>query len=449
MSNPHEETPDAGKVPEYAGLEVQVETTAPCVATVRFTVRQEEIKKMRGRGLQNLGRNARYKGFRPGKAPVHLLERDYGTRVDAELVQLFMNQAYDTAVRREGLRPAATPRIDEEGVDFNPSADFRHEFQVWLRPEVELGEYKGLAIEGASTLVSEEEVETAIAEFKRRESRPEEAGEEGLAVDGVASCRIEFLVPEEEEPVLHRDGIRLNPTTPLNGVDKDAFAKELTGAKQGEQRELAFAFPDDFPLESARGRTGIVRLTLTEVYRIIPPTDEEFLRLIGVENEEEMRTTLHQRMTEAKEEQERTRVEMALIDRLIEENAMELPEEMVAMQAEAKVTELRASLGELEVGEAELEERLAVEREQAMEQTARAMRAVYIMEEIARREEVDVTKEDVMGELQQIAERNGTSIDEVRKYYQEQGLFQQLGLELLERKVRSFLRESADIQSPG
>ncbi|MEW6071583.1 MAG: trigger factor [Planctomycetota bacterium] len=435
--------------PSYPGLEVEVETTGPCVATVRFRVQKEEVRRMRAQGLRNLGKRARYKGFRPGKAPLQLLEHDFGARVDAELIELLVNRAYDTAVRRDGLRPAATPRVDRGDLAFDPEADFRHSFEVLLRPTIELGAYKGLEIEGTATEVAEAELEGAIEDFRRRESRAEPAGEEGLSEDGFASCRIEFLLPEEEAPVLDKAGIRLNPKTPLNGVDPALFAERLAAARAGEVRELEITYPADFPHEAARGRKGTVRLTLNEVLRIVPPTAEEFLRLVGAENEAEMREKLRARMAEAKEEHERQRIEMALIDRLVEQNPMEIADSLVDAQVDAKMAELRESLGNLKVAEAELEERLATERERAWEQTARAIRAVYIMEEVARLEGLAVTGEDVRSEMQAIAERNGTTLDEVRKYYREQGLLQQLGLELLERKVRSFLRESADIRFPG
>ncbi len=142
-------------------------------------------------------------------------------------------------------------------------------------------------------------------------------------------------------------------------------------------------------------------------------------------------------------------MEMALIDQLIEQTPMELPEAMIELQVEAKVDEMRESIKDMELEEAAIQERLDMERQQAYDQTTRAMRAVYLIEEIAKAEELQVPQEDMLGEIQQIAVRNGTEPEEVRKYHQEQNLLHQLGLELLERKVRSFLRESADIQISG
>jgi trigger factor len=125
---------------------------------------------------------------------------------------------------------------------------------------------------------------------------------------------------------------------------------------------------------------------------------------------------------------------------------MELPEPMLEAQVQARIGELRQSLVEQEMPPEEVEKRLESETQNILASSARAMKAVYLMEEIAKAEDIQISEQDIVGELRGIAQRNNTDFEEVRKYYQQEGLVQQLALELLERKVRSLLRESADIQ---
>jgi FKBP-type peptidyl-prolyl cis-trans isomerase (trigger factor) len=115
-------------------------------------------------------------------------------------------------------------------------------------------------------------------------------------------------------------------------------------------------------------------------------------------------------------------------------------------QTRARMAELRESLSAQGVVGEEIEERLAAEERRVLAETQRALRALYLMEAIAAKHELQVQQADLLTELRAIAERNGAPLDEVRKYYQEQGLFGQLAMELMERKVRSFLREAADIR---
>lgn len=431
----------------HPGLEVEVEHTGPCTATVRFTVSPEEYARTRDRGLKQVSQRTRMKGFRPGKMPRAILEKHFGAEVDREAVQHFLNHAYDVAIRDHELRPAAHPRVDLESIAA-PAAGtpLEHRFEVWLRPQVQLGDYRGIPVEPRPTEVDDEELERTLEDVRRQNARPEPAGDEGLAEDGMAVCRVAFLVEGRDEPVLEREGLRLGPRTTPAGVEEESYRQGMIGAKAGETREFPLVIPESFPEEAVRGAQGTCRIVLDQVYRIVLATDDELARMLKVEGPDALREEVRTRIRAAKEDQERHRIESEILERLIAEHPMDLPQPLLEAQAEARVEELRQSLTEQGFPAEEVEERLAEERAQALEGSARAMRAVYLMEEIAKVEGIQVTAPDLEAEMRSIAERNETDLDEVRKYYRQEGLVQQLALELLERKVRSFLREAADIQ---
>lgn len=443
---------------DHPGLDVRVERTGPCVASVHLSVTGDEFQGSRRESLQHIARRTRLKGFRPGKVPPAMIERQYGAEIDRDVVEHLVRHAYETAVRDGELRPATQPRIDLESVrppvrkEGDGYEDWEHEFEILLRPEIELGRIEGIEVESRPIEIDDEELDAAAEDLGRQLSRPEPAGDEGLPADGMAVCRLEFLREGGEEPVLDRDGIRLSPKTAPRGIDAEAFEAALTGAAAGTTHELPIAFPEDFPVEDARGEQGTCRLTVSEAYRIVAPSVEELVERLGVEPGEDeapdqaLRAELRKRLEASKREAEDRRVESALLDRLIEEHPMELPEPLVSAQVESRVAELRQGLEGQGLEPAEVEARLAEERKQAFEATSRAMKAVYLMEEIARARDLQVGDQDIEGELRSIAKRNGVELAEVRKYYREQGLVQQLALELLERKVRSFLREKADIR---
>ena len=439
---------------DHPGLDLHVERTGPCLASVRVRVSAEEFQKSRALGFRNVARRTRIKGFRPGKAPAALLERQFGEEIDREVVQHFFQHAYDTAVRENDLRPAAQPRIDLGPTAPAAGESWEQEFEILLRPDIELGQVEGLEIEGQPIEVSGEEIDAALEDLRRQLSRPEPAGDEGLPADGMAVCRLEFLRPEHEQAVLDREGIRLTPRTPPPGLEAEAFESALTGARVGDVRQIDIVFPDDFPDEEARGEKGTCRVTVSEAFRIIPPTDEELRERLDVplqegdDAEAGLRAFVRARIESSKHEAENRRIENALLDRLLAEHPMELPEPLVASQVDARVAELRQALEAQNLDPAQIKERLAEEGRQASEATSRAMRTIYLMEEIARAKDLRIGEKDLEDELRTIAQRNGAELAEVRKYYQDEGLFQQLALELLERNVRSFLRESADIKLP-
>lgn len=434
---------------EHPGFDVKVERSGPCTAKVQFTVPATEYKKARELGLHDVAQRTRVKGFRPGKTPLNLVEKQFGAEVEKEVLQHFLNHAYEKAIQEHGLRPAAHPRVNLEELKPAPGADLMHSFEILLRPEIKLGTYKGLKVARQKIDVSDAEIDQTQAEIRRQNARVEPAGDAGLEAEGLALAKLVFQLEGETAPVLERDGIRVSPKSAMNGVEASAWEQALVGAKSGETREVALTFPSDFPEERARLREGRVVITTSEVVRVLLPSPEEIQKAFGVTGAEALRDVLRGRIRSAKEEQEDQRIETLLLDLLLEGHPMDLPEALVADQVKSKAAEFEKALAGQGVAEADLAERVAAESKSFEDMTRKAMRAVYLMEAIAKSEDIKVNDQDVKAEIQAIATRNSASVDEVRKYYQDERMLPQLALELLERKVRGFLRGSADIQAPG
>ncbi len=430
----------------HEGFDIQVERTGPCQARISLKVSPEEFRKSRRSALEHMARRTRRKGFRPGKTPLSMLEKEFGSAVDRDVVQHFLNHAFDDAVKHHDLRPALQPRVDVDAIRASPAEGFEHAFEVVLRPTIELGQVVGLSVERQPTEVSDEDVARTLEEVRRQQARTEPAGDAGLPEDGMALARLSYVVDGEEEPALEREGLRLSPQAPPPGVEAEAFKAALVGAKAGDERRFPLTIPDDFPEEAARGKQGACVVEVKEAFAIRVATDEELCESLEVPDRAALEAKVRERMQEAREAQERTRIETALLEQLLEAHPMELPEALVVNQVAARAEELRASLTQQGLAEEALEERLAQEQPELRQSSEKALRAVYLMEEVAKKHELTVRAEDFAAEFEQIAQRNRVPLDDVRKYYREEGLLQQLALELLERKVRSFLRESADIR---
>jgi trigger factor len=432
---------------DHPGLSVAVEKK-PGKAEVTFTIAADELERARGKEYAALSRRVSLKGFRPGKTPRAMLEKHFSADVEKSLVEHFLQHAYEKAVADGELRPAAFPRIDLGENVPKKGADWSHAFEILLRPDVALGQIEGLEIEGKPVDVTDEEVENALGEIRRANSRAEPT-EDGLLEDGMALATLDFFRADTAESCLTREGMRLSPKTPPHGVDPAIYEQTLTGAKAGEERELEMTFPDNFPVEEARGERGKVRFALTGVMRIVPPSDEELFKAFEATDDASLRVKLKERMLVAKHEAEEQRIETELLERQLEAHPLELPEQLVLDQVEAQQADLRDKLSQQGLGEEEAAARAESERARSHATAERGLRAVYLIEEIARVKELKVTQDDVATELNAIAERNDTTAAEVAKYYKEQGLLRQLGLELLERKVRRYLRATAAVKLPG
>ena len=424
-------------------MEVTVDKTEPCTARIAFTVPPEEFEGTVARLLRQIGQRTRMKGFRPGKVPVHLIERTHGKEARREARQHFLQEAYQRAVEENELRPFSHPRVDLGEDEQLAGQPFEHAFEVSLRPEFELGDYSGLAVEDRLAAVTDEEVEAAIEQAAQNQARPEPAGDEGLPGDGMALCHVELL--HQDEVVFDRKGIRLGPRAGLPGVDPKAFEEALTGAVDGDVRELDLRFPDDFEVAAAAGRDGRCRVTVTQAFRVVVPDRAELMKMMEVEDDAALVAKARESLEQANAEQEQRRQEADLLERIIGAHEMDLPASMVEDQVRGRLDALRRELEGQSLPAEKIEEELSGQEAQIRAGAVKGAKAYFLVEAIAEKEGLQVEQAELTAELRQIAQRNRASLEEVQKYYQEQNLVPQLALEIVERKVRTFLRESADV----
>lgn len=427
-------------------MQVTVERTGPCVAKISFTVPAADFDGEVARLLKQASTQVRMKGFRPGHVPTALVEKQHGKELRHEARQRFLNQAYEQAVAKEKLRPLAHPRVDLGEPSMLAGLPFQASFELSLRPEFELGEYKGLAVDSQVEAVTEEKVEQAIENIRQQQAYPEPAGESGMPEDGVALCRVELFF--EGQSVFVREGLRLGPGTQMPGMDQEAFKTRIVGAKDKDSFEIDLTFPEDFEHEAARGKPGRCAITVDQAFRVVLPSREAVMKTLGQADESSFKSFVHDRLKEAHQEQEDRRVENVILERLIDAHGFELPAPMVEEQIRARREQLRRELAERGADESAIAEQITGQETAAREAAIRASRGYFLIEAIAQKESIQVAEEDLLAELRVIAQKNRASLEDVTKHYKEQNLFGQLAMELVERRVRRMLRVSAK-QSAG
>ena len=428
-------------------MQVTVEKTGPCQAKVQFTVPGDEFSGTFKRALQNAGKNAKMKGFRPGHIPVQIIEKHYGVQIRQETVQYFFQQAYEKAIKDNQLKIVGFQRVNLDEVRILEGADFTHTFEVSLRPEFPLREYKGIEIESQLEPVMDQEIANAIENLKLQQSQPEPAGEAGLPENGMALAKVEWL--NEGVVLLTRDGLRVSPNAPTPGTDAEAFRRALTGAKDGETRELPMTFPPDFDKTELRGKAGTTRVTISQAYKLNPPSDEDLRKLLGVADDAAMKKLVAEKLAEAKQTQENGRIENVILDQLLGAHEFDLPQMMVDEQTNARLGQLKQQMQQNGVPADQIEKQAESQKENARKAAERGIRALFLMQVIGEKEQLLVTREDMSAEVQAIAQRNNAKFEEVADYYQKNNLLDQMAIEILERKVRRFLREQAKIKQPA
>ncbi|MEM9800355.1 MAG: trigger factor [Planctomycetota bacterium] len=430
-------------------MQLEVDTSAPTVAKVSLNVPADEFEKQVRTGLRQVSQNMRMKGFRPGKVPLAVLEKRFGEGVRSDVKEHFLQRAYGQAVEDNELKPLSHPRISPDDLEMAEDGSFAVQFEFPLRPTITLPELRGLAIVSELEPVLDEQVDATIDDIRSQQSTPEDAGEEGIDENGFVVGDLKFEA--DGKVALDREGMRLNASSVPPGVDAEAFADGLKGAKEGDRLEFPMTIPDFVEDEDLRGSEGTCVIEVQQAMNLVPPSDEQLFEMLGdeISDMDSLRSTVAERLGEAAQQREENRIETALLDRVIESCAFDVPETMVEQQTGARLEQLAQELTSQGRSEEEIAQAREEQSELARADAEKGIRALLVVETIAEAEELLVTREDLDGELGTIAERNQTTIDEVREYYAQNNLGQQLSIEILEKKVRRFLRESADLQEPS
>ena len=426
-------------------MDVNVAESGPCRRTVSIKIPADQVRAHIDQVYDSASQQVSLKGFRKGKVPRRVLEQKYGDAILAEAKESLVNRSLQDALREHSLSPLGRPNL--EGIDESPlrgDADVEFQVSFEIRPTFEIGRTKGLPTTKGETEVTDEDVDNALGRLAH-ERRTLQSVDEPAADGDFVKVDMAF-VSEAGETVSERKGVQLNTQIPIAGTDPETFAAKLRGAEKGQSLEIDLEFPDTFETESVRGQKGSVKLEVLDVLRVVPaPIDEELAKSFDFESVEAMREDLTRRLGEEKKRADLVRQEEELINALLAENAFDLPQGMVDEQAEHSLAEFRERMKRGGVEEAEIESKIEEARPEAREDAERRARAFFLLEAVARKEKLFVTESDVEAEIRRVALENQVSPQEVREYYEQRNMLADVRLGLMERKVRDFLREHAEL----
>ncbi len=434
-------------------MQLEVDTSVQATAKISFNVPSEEFDAEVKNGLRQASQNVRMKGFRPGKVPMKVLEKQYGESIRGDVKERFVQKAYGQALEENKLKPIAHPRLTPEEMELQGDGSFKVEFEVPLRPDFELPNYRGLEATSELEPVMDEQIETTLGEIRQQQSTPEAAGEDGMDENGFVIANIAF--EHEGNQVFEREGMRINTASVPPGVDAETFAAGLIGAKDGDRLEFKMELPDFLEEEELRGKDGQCVINVGEAMKLVPPTDETIVEMLGggapdaeIKDMDGVRSFIKDRLAENAQERENQRVETVLLDQVLQAVEVDLPKSMLEQQTEARLNQLAAEMGQKGSSEEEIEAAKTEQKDAAYTEAEKGLKALLVVEAIGETEELLVNNDDMGVELGNIAQRNQTTVEEVQEYYSKNNLGQQLAIEILEKKVRRFLRENADIKAP-
>ncbi len=356
-------------------------------------------------------------GFRKGKVPKAVIERYYGEEVFYDdAVNFCVPDAYDAAVEESGIDPVEMPKIDiitiKEGENLVFSAT------VTVRPEVTLGEYKGVEAVKPSVVVSDEEINDEIAKM-RDNAASIETIEEGEALKG-DTVTLDFDGSVDGEPFDggKAEGFELELGS---GQFIPGFEEQLIGKKIGEDIDVNVTFPEDYHVAELAGKPALFKCKMHKLARKnLPELDDEFAKDVSeFDTLEELRKNTAENLAHAKEHEAEHRYEDAVVAAVVANAKVDVPDCMVDQQCERQVREMASRMQSqgltLENYMKYTGQTLENIKEQMRPGAAEAVKNTLVLEAIKKAEGIEAGDEDLEAEYAKMAESYGMEAEKVKE----------------------------------
>jgi len=410
----------------------------------KVTVDADDIKTRIEKRLQEIGRQVKLPGFRPGKVPLTVLRQRYGSSVLGEVLERTVNDTSSEAMREQKLRPALQPKV--EIVAFDEGKDLEYKLAVEVLPDVVPMNFAELQLERLRPEIPDSDIDQAlerIAHQQRKDAPVErEAGKGDIIV-------IDFTgsIDGTEFPGGSAKGHRLELGS---GQFIPGFEDQLLGAKAGEQRTVKVTFPADYGAADLAGKEASFAVEVKEVRELKPqPVDESLAEAVGMENLQALRDAVRQQIERDYGNIAQQRLKRRLLDRLAERHHFPVPQGMVDIELDVIWKQFEAERerakqqGVAEPDEGKSDEEIKAEYRTIAE---RRVRLGLLLSEVGRNNNIQVSQEELNRALMEEARRYPGQERQVIEYYRNQpGAFDNLRAPIFENKVIDYILEIAQV----
>jgi trigger factor len=398
------------------------------------------------RTYREYSRRARVPGFRKGKIPMPVVRQRFGREVRDEVVERMVREYAMRALEEKKLQPVKPPVLDEVNYESGNPMTFKATFEV--RPVVSVADYRSMAVSVTPRELTNGAIDQSISRLAERaaklealEGRPVQKGDYAV---GSLSCR--FTKGKGKD--LTNEPLMLEAGSENNHPD---FNAAILGMSPGDSRSFETAYPDDYSAEALRGRTVSYTIALKEIKKkVIPPIDDELARELGnFKDLGELRDNVRKEMERRARETERMEAKNKIVADLVQRHPIQVPEALVERELDRRLEMIVSEMMDRGIDPTKAPVNWQEEREKSRSAAIDAVRAMLILEEIAKLEGIEATEEDVNAWLREESRRLSTSLAEMKQRLAENARLTALRQQIVREKSLDFLVDGATITREG
>ena len=420
-------------------MQVSVESTGPLERRLKVEVPEEKIATEVQSRLQSMTKTTRIKGFRQGKVPLKIVEKQYGTKVRQEVIGEVMQNSLYEAITQEKLRPATRPELENFDADQKEGLVFTAKIEVL--PEINLSPLEELIIEKSVCKVSEDDIDKMIEVLRKQHRKPEAVEREAVDSDSVVIDFIGRIDGEEFQGGSAKDiELELGAKKFIEG-----FEEGLLGARAGDNRILKLKFPDEYANQELAGKDVEFEVDVKTVNELVSPEmDSEFFSIMGVTDGglEEFRTEVRKNMVRESEQKSLTKVKETVMEALYKSNKIDLPSTLVANEIAQLQAQFKSRLQQQGLSESDIP---AGDASMFNEQAEKRVTLQLLIADIIKENEIKVDQSKVRSKIEKAAEGYEDTSEVINWYYSDKNRLAEVEALVLEEQVINWIMDKAKV----
>jgi len=425
---------------------------------IRIEIPSDIIEREIGSSFEKLKNSVKIPGFRPGKAPVALLEKRFGKEVEAEVLEKLVPEHVGYALREAALNPVTMPALDEK-FEFRRNSPLNLSFTLEVLPDIGNLQYENLTVKDIPFAVEDSDVDDMLKRLQNQKAVFEVA-DKIIEMDDFVSFDYadgEILVGEPVPSLKEIISKLGNEILPPDLIEK------AVGKKKGDIIEFTTQFDETFKQKELVGKTANIKLTINEIKKkTLPAIDDEFAKDLGLENMSGLREKLQEKLLEAKKQHIQRLQKAEIINKLIESHTFDVPESLINKELESLMMEKSIAESKedsvpttsitdiLETAtEGKKKEEGADDPEAKMKhQAMRNVQASVIINIIGKKEGITVSENEVNERVSVLAKKLSATPEAVKSFYTyKEGSLDGLKHSIYEEKVMELLLSKAAIET--
>ncbi len=423
---------------------------APCRMKLDIEVPAETVKKAYDRAVREYHNAAKIPGFRAGKSPKSLLLKRFGIKIQEEARDALLRQALTEAIKQEHLAPESDPRVeDRDQLEVNPDTAFTFSATVEVAPFFDLPDYKNITIEAPASAVDEQAVQRVIDGWLERRTtyevvnRPAAEGDllkvnyHGVMKDGSE-------LAETAKMLLDASGTWF----PLREPELLPGAKNaLIGAEAGSRRTAEVEFPENYFEKAVAGKSAHYEIEVLEVHSAeTPEFNDDIARQLGADSADVARESVRQRLQMQENQQRQESIRNRVLKVILDKVQFELPKGALLNETYDVLRSLLEREYQQKRGNVNLEESQSMFMDEAKQLAAERLKRRYVLNRIADAEQIEVTKDELYGTVETLAEHYKMRGDLLVRRLVRSGRINVIAEQLRQEKTTGRLVELAEIK---